>query len=69
MPSIKPGVTMIIMHCMVPTDVFKHISDSGPTHQGDLKGLMDPELKRGLENEGIILTTWRELKKQRGQVK
>lgn len=66
--SLKPGVTMVIMHCTAPTEVFDKISDSGPTRKGDFLAMMDPSLKKAMEQEGIILTTWRELKERRGRV-
>ena len=31
----------------------------------DLKLVTDPKIKRVIEEEGIILTTWRELKERR----
>src|SRR5207245_1169478 len=34
--SLKPGLTMMIMHCAAPTEVFQHISGSGPLRRGDL---------------------------------
>jgi predicted glycoside hydrolase/deacetylase ChbG (UPF0249 family) len=67
--SIKPGITMVIMHCTVPTEVFSHISDSGPTRKGDMLAMTDPQLKKFIEKRGIILTTWRELKQRREKVK
>lgn len=66
--SLRPGVTMMIMHCTDPTEVFPHISNSGDTRKGDLLAMLDPAVKRTLEEEGIILTTWRELKARRDQV-
>lgn len=63
--SLKPGITMIIMHCTNTTEVFKHISDSGPTRRGDYLAMMDPKLKQFIEKEGIILTTWREMMERR----
>lgn len=66
--ALKPGVTMIIMHCTHITEVFPHISDSGPTRRGDLLAMKDPEFKKALEKEGIILTTWRELKQRRDKL-
>ncbi len=63
--SLKPGITMIIMHCTNPTEVFKYISDSGPTRQGDLLAMQDPRLKDYIKKNGIIFTTWRELKERR----
>ena len=31
--QLKPGLTMVIMHCTAPTEVFQHISDSGPVQR------------------------------------
>lgn len=66
--ALKPGVTMMIMHCTAPTEVFPHISDSGPTRKGDLMAMLDPTLRDALKQEGIILTTWRELKQRRDRL-
>jgi predicted glycoside hydrolase/deacetylase ChbG (UPF0249 family) len=63
--AIQPGVTMIIMHCTAPTEVFPHISDSGPTRKADMLAMTDPAFKKALQDQGIILTTWRELKERR----
>lgn len=63
--SLKPGITMITMHCTNTTEVFQHISDSGPTRRGDYLAMLDPKLKKFIEKEGIILTTWREMMERR----
>jgi chitin disaccharide deacetylase len=65
---LKPGVTMMIMHCTATTEVFPHISDSGPVRRGDLLAMLDPALKKALEKEGVVLTTWRELKERRSRL-
>lgn len=62
---IRPGLTMMIMHCTHPTEVFRHISGSGITRHGDLLAMIDPALKAFIQKEGIILTTWRELAQRR----
>lgn len=67
--AIRPGVTMVIMHCTAPTEVFSHISESGPTRRGDMEAMMSDELKDFIKKEGIIITTWRELKERRDKVK
>jgi len=67
--GLKPGVTMMIMHCTRPTEVFEHISTSGPTRLGDLEAMIDPAVRKALEEEKIVLTTWRELMERRKQVK
>jgi hypothetical protein len=60
---------MVIMHCTATTEVFPHISDSGPTRRGDLLAMMDPALKAFIKEEGIILTTWKELAERRRALK
>ncbi|MBD0287288.1 MAG: hypothetical protein ICV79_17960, partial [Flavisolibacter sp.] len=67
--SLKPGITMVIMHCTKPTEVFPFISNSGTTREGDLLAMLDPALKAYIEKEGIILTTWRELMERRQKIK
>lgn len=63
--SLEPGVTMMIMHCTQPTEIFSKISSSGTTRLGDLNAMIDPRLRKAIEDEGIILSTWRELKQRR----
>ena len=63
--ELQPGVTMMIMHCTRPSETFAHITDSGDTRLGDLEAMLDPAFQRALKEEGIILTTWRELKQRR----
>jgi len=67
--ELKPGLTMVIMHCTSPTEVFSHISDSGLVRKGDLLAMTDPAFKKFLQNEGIILTTWREVHERRNKLK
>ncbi len=67
--DIKPGITEIIVHCTVQTEVFSHISGSGPTREAELRLLTDNDIKAFIESEGIVLTTWRELKNRRDLVK
>jgi hypothetical protein len=63
--NLKPGVTMMIMHCTRPTEVFDKISSSGTLRLGDLKAMLDPRLRKAIEDERIVLTTWRELMERR----
>ncbi|MDQ6762669.1 MAG: polysaccharide deacetylase family protein [Bacteroidota bacterium] len=66
--QLKPGITMMIMHCTAPSETFQYITDSGPLRQADLLAMLNPAFKKALKDEGIILTTWRELKQRRMQV-
>lgn len=63
--ELKSGLTMVIMHCTHPSEVFQYISDSGLKRKGDLLAMKDPRLKKFLEEEGIILTTWKEAMERR----
>jgi predicted glycoside hydrolase/deacetylase ChbG (UPF0249 family) len=63
--TCRPGLTMIILHATEPTEVFPHISGSSVTRHGDMLAMIDPELRRYIEREGIILTTWREVMERR----
>lgn len=67
--SLKPGLTMVIMHCTWPTEVFGEISDSGNTRKGDMLAMMDPAFKKYVKENNIVLTTWREAKKRRDALK
>lgn len=62
---MKPGVMMIIVHCSRPSAIFDKISSSGEVRLADLKLVTDPDVKKVIEQEGMILTTWRELKERR----
>ena len=67
--TLKPGLTMMIMHCTDAGPEFKYISDSGPTRRGDMLAMMNPSFKKAINDQGIILTTWREVKQRRDKVR
>ncbi len=67
--TLSPGLTMMIMHCTNTGPDFKYISDSGPTRKGDLLAMMNPAFKKAIADQGIILTTWREVKRRRDLIK
>lgn len=66
--ALKPGITMMIMHCTETTPVFKYISNSGSIRRGDLLAMIDPAFKQALTDNHIILTTWRELMDRRSKL-
>jgi hypothetical protein len=66
--SVKPGITVILIHCTDAGQQFKRISDSGNTRRGDLQAMTDPELKEFVKQQRFILTTWRELQERRDQL-
>lgn len=67
--QLQPGITMVIMHCTAPTEVFSKISDSGITRKADLLAMQSQTLKKYLKDNNIILTTWRELMQRRKSLK
>lgn len=65
----QPGLTYIIMHCAETTPTFSQITPSGPTRRGDMLAMLDPRLKQYIQEQGIVLTTMRELAERRKAVK
>lgn len=66
--NLKPGITMIIVHATDPTDEIPVITPSAPKRYEDTKGVVDPSVRKVIEEKGIIMTTWRELKERRDKV-
>ena len=66
--GLKPGITQIIVHCTRPSNVFPEISASGGKRLLELETMLDPRVEKCIKDEGIILTTWRELKERRDKV-
>ena len=67
--DIRPGITYVIMHCIRPSEHFQNISDSKLIREADFLAMTDPELRAFIQQEGVILTTMRELMKRRQEVK
>lgn len=66
--EMQPGLLEIILHCTEPSDVFPLISGSSETRKGDLEAMLSDELRQVVDEEGIVLTTWRELKARRNKL-
>jgi len=63
--ELKPGLSMVIMHCTAPSEIFKYIGNSGRIRKADMLAMTDPAFRKFLQDEKIILTTWREVKQRR----
>lgn len=63
--ELKPGLTMVIMHCTAPTEVFESISSSGTLRKADMLAMLDPKLQAFLKEQGFIVTTWAEAMERR----
>jgi predicted glycoside hydrolase/deacetylase ChbG (UPF0249 family) len=66
--ALQPGVTMMILHSSEASPTFDRITDSGPSRAADLDLMLDPRLAAVIAEEGIVLTTFRELKARRDRV-
>jgi len=66
--TMEPGLLQIIIHASDPSAIFPLISGSGPTRKADMDAMQDPRFHQTIEEEGIILTTWREVKERRDRV-
>ena len=63
--ALKPGVTEILFHASIPTEDFPLITSSSQARLADARALTDPDVKKLIQERGIILTTWKELKERR----
>ena len=59
--SLKPGLTEIIFHPSVETENLKTITGSWQQRVWEAQMFSDPVVKEFFENNGIIITTWREV--------
>lgn len=66
--NLKPGITYMIIHCTKPDDMIGKINGNRDFLYGDYFSMIDPRTKKAIEEEGIILTTWKELKARRDKV-
>ena len=66
--EMKPGITYFIVHCTRPSALFEHISGSGGKRLAETEVMISPEVRKVVEEQGIILTSWRELKERRDKI-
>jgi hypothetical protein len=59
--SLKPGLTEIIFHPSVETDNLKTITGSWQQRVWEAQLFSDPALKEFFKENGIIITTWRDI--------
>ena len=67
--ELKPGLTEILFHCSIPTDVFPLITSSSESRHADAQILMDGDVETAMMERQILFTTWRELKDRRAKVR
>lgn len=67
--ALEPGVTQIILHGTRQGCNFHAISSSGGKREAELEMVLSAEVKKVIEEEGIILTNYRELMARRQALK
>jgi len=67
--ALEPGITQIILHGTRQGCHFDAISGSGGKREAELEMVLSEDVKKAIEEEGIILTNYRELMERRRAVK
>lgn len=67
--NLKPGVTWVNCHPTKPGEEGEEITEGRELLFADYRAMIDPEVMEVIKEEGIILTTWRELKQRRDALK
>ncbi len=60
--GIKPGLTHLLFHPATDSDELRAIADTWESRHADYLAWRDPELKQFIENEGIKLIGYRQLR-------
>ena len=63
--NLEPGITEIIVHPTKPDPVIDVVTGGRDHLYGDYFALISDEVKQAIEEEGVILTTWKELHERR----
>ncbi len=63
--ELEPGITVVIVHASASTPAFREYGDRRGIREADLEAMIDPRLAEVITEEGIELTTWRELHERR----
>jgi len=66
--DLNPGVTWFNVHPTMPSEEAKQITDNRELLWGDYFALTDPSLMDVIKEEGVILTSWKELMNRRKEV-
>lgn len=62
--ELKPGITCMIIHPSIMSPELKAITGSAETRAWELAVFDDPDIRKLIKDEGIILVTWREMAKR-----
>jgi hypothetical protein len=60
--GLQPGVTQLIVHLATDSDESRAITNAWRRRFNDYRIFTDPEMARFLDEQGVTLITWRELR-------
>ena len=63
--QLAPGVTVILIHSTIPTEIFRSFSAEADNRLSDTLAMTDPGLRKFIAENGIILTNWGEMSRRR----
>jgi len=66
--NLPPGITWFNVHPTLPTEEGRTITGDRELLWGDYYALIDPKLMEVIEEEGIVLTSWKEMMERRQAV-
>lgn len=66
--NLPEGITEMIIHCTKPNEVVDIITGGRELLYGDYLAMINPKIKKVIEEEGIVLTTWKELHERRAKL-
>ncbi len=67
--NLEPGITEIIFHPSAKTKGLKAITNSWQQRVWEGKLFSNPQVKRFLQEEGVLFTSWREMKQRHDKAK
>jgi chitin disaccharide deacetylase len=62
--SLQPGVSELIVHCGIDNDELRAITNSASRRDGDRRIFMEPEIRALIQECGIELTNWKQLRRE-----
>ena len=59
--DLPPGISEFIVHCGYNTEALRRITSSAPRREQDFQLMMSDDLRRVIQDEGIVLISWRDV--------
>ena len=63
--QLRPGITVVLLHCAVPGEDFGKLGSTGAGRCADTEAMISPALREAVTEAGVHCTTWKELSERR----